>query len=307
MQRRDFIHLSLLSAAPLALTSRAFAGQTAADPAPVPDARTTAPLPVPASGEIRVAFLIAEGAEIVDFGGPWGVFEYVFVDGPRRNPFSLYTVAATKDPVTASGGMVILPNHSIADAPKPHIVSVPAMMLDKLAPEALDWLRRVHETTDITMSVCNGSYVLAKAGLLDGRTATAHHGGYGGLRAMFPKVNVVRGRRWVEDGRVATSGGLTSGQDLALRVVERYYGRDIAKKTARSLEYQGTGWMHPNSNAEFAQRPVATAERPVCPVCDTQIARKTALTVAYKGNDYLLCSDWCKGYFVKTPERFIAT
>ncbi|MBU0863475.1 MAG: DJ-1/PfpI family protein [Alphaproteobacteria bacterium] len=138
-----------------------------------------------------------------------------------------------------------VPNYSVADAPRPDIVVIPAMDIDQVGPTVLDWLREVHKTTQVTMSVCNGSYVLAKAGLLDGRTATAHHRGFGMLRAMFPAVNVIRGKRWVEDGRLATSGGLTSGQDLAMRVVERYFGRAAAKKTARQLEYRGQGWMVP--------------------------------------------------------------
>jgi transcriptional regulator GlxA family with amidase domain/YHS domain-containing protein len=154
------------------------------------------------------------------------------------------------------------------------------------------------------MSVCNGSYVLAKAGLLDGKTATAHHNGYGMLRAMFPNVTVVRGVRYVEDGKIATAGGLTSGTDLAMRIVERYFGRDVAKATALSLEYQGTGWMYPKSNAQFAKRPVATADRAVCPVCEALISRNTKLTWQYGGKTYFFCSDFCKEHFMATPARF---
>jgi len=221
----------------------------------VPDARLTAPLAVTASGEIRVAFLISPGAEVVDYAGPYGVFEYVFLgkDKEMRRPFKLYTVAASKEPVVTSGGMTVLPNCTFADAPGPNIVVIPAMLMDKLAPAAYDWLRSVHKDTDVTMSVCNGSFILAEAGLLDGKTAACHHGAYGALSNKYPKVTVIRGKRYVEDGKIATSGGLTSGIDLALRVVERYFGRHEAKQAANRLEYQGTGWMYPNSNAEFAK------------------------------------------------------
>jgi transcriptional regulator GlxA family with amidase domain len=182
------------------------------------------------------------------------MFEYVRVGSARRNPLKLYTVAASKDPVKVSSGMTVLPDHTFEDAPAPHVVVVPALDLQKLASTAFEWLRNVQAGADVTMSVCNGSYVLARAGLLEGKTVTAHHGGYDGLQEMYPKVNVIRGVRYVEDGKISSSGGLTSGMDLAMRVIERYFGRDVAKQTALNLEYQGTGWMHPESNAQFAAK-----------------------------------------------------
>lgn len=310
LERRNLVKLLLAGAAPFAISSKAAAtGQSikTKDPTPIPDGQMTDPLHRPSSGIIKVAFLIAADAEIVDFGGPWGVFEYVYVDSPSINPFKLYTVAETSEPVTISGGMIVKPNYSIADVPQPDIIVVPAMDIDEVGPKVLAWLRNAHDKTQVTMSVCNGSYVLAKAGLLDGRTATAHHGGYGMLRAMFPLVNVIRGKRWLEDGRIATSGGLTSGQDLALRIVERYFGRATAFKTARQLEYQGTGWMYPNSNAEFSQRPVSTAEDPHCPVCEARIAQKTEFIFTYKSKTHMFCSIECRTDFIKTPERFLVS
>jgi putative intracellular protease/amidase/YHS domain-containing protein len=309
MERRDLVKLLLASAAPFALPvpSRAQASPPTQPDKAVPDARTTAPLDLPTDGKIKAAFLISPGAEIVDFGGPWGVFEYVYVGKPSHNPFELYTVAPAKAPIKISGGMIVTPSYALADAPLPDIVVVPAMDLEQVSPDMLEWLRKVHATTKVTMSVCNGSFVLAMAGLLDGRNAAAHHGGFGMLRTMFPKVNVMRGKRWVEDGRIATSGGLTSGQDLALRVVERFFGRDATIKTARHLEYQGTGWMNPDSNAEFAQRPVSTPERPYCPVCEAELAEPTAFTYVYKKKSHMFCSQECKDDFVKTPERFLVS
>jgi YHS domain-containing protein/putative intracellular protease/amidase len=302
---------TLTAAAPVALLGRAWSAdsrknpEAAKDAGPVPDARLTAPLAVPASGDIHVAFLISADAEVVDFGGPWGVFEYVMVGQDNHYPFKLYTVAASKDPVKVSFGMTILPEYTFLDAPAPDVLVVPAMDSDKLAPTALDWLRTVHKSTSLTMSVCTGAFVLAAAGLLDGKTATTHHGGFGMLRMMYPKVTVIRGARYIEDGRIATSGGLTSGMDLALRVVERYFGRDVAKQTALNLEYQGMGWMFPASNAQFAKKPVSTAAHPVCPVCEMQVKRETALTWPYQGRTYYFCSAPCKAHFTADPKRFI--
>ena len=237
------------------------------------------------NGTITAAFLLSPQAELVDFAGPWGVFEYVHLaDG--RNPFTLYTVAATTEPVRISGGMVLVPGHDFGSAPAPDIVVVPAMDMDKIAPEALDWLRRVHQDAAVTMSVCNGSFVLGQAGLLDGRTATAHHTAHRALQALFPEVTVVGGVRFVEDGPIATAGGLTSGTDLALRIVERYFGRDTAQRTATYLEYQGTGWMHPESNMEYAEPAASPPGQPVCPLCEMPVPPGTRF-----------CSDWCQEQF----------
>lgn len=254
MERRNFLKCLAVASMPAAIPLPVSAQQPSrleGESGAIPDGRTTAPLEVPESGVINAAFLISPGAEIVDFGAPWGVFEYVYVGTPRRNPFRLYTVAADQSPVRVSGGMIVMPNFSIANAPSPDILIVPAMDVSQVGPEVLEWIRFVHKTTQVTMSVCNGSFVLAKAGVLEGRTATAHHGGAARLKAMFPEVNVIKGKRWVEDGRIATSGGLTSGQDLALRLVERYFGREATLATATELEYLGKGWMYPDINAVF--------------------------------------------------------
>ncbi|WP_422742579.1 DJ-1/PfpI family protein [Micromonospora sp. WMMD754] len=284
--------------------STTFDDSDRADDQPVPDGRFTAPLDPPATGDITVAFLISPGTELVDLAGPWGVFEYVHLaDG--RNPFTLHTVAATTEPVRISAGMVLVPGHDLDSAPTPDIVVVPAMDTGKLAPGMLEWLRRVHHGTAVTMSVCNGSFVLAQAGLLDGRTATAHHGGYAALRATFPDVTVVRGRRYVEDGRIATAGGLTSGIDLALRIVERYFGRDVARQTATELEYQGTGWMHPSSNGQFAERPESSPGRPLCPVCEMAVSPDTSLAAEHDGVTWYFCGSWCERQFKEAPNRFV--
>ncbi len=129
----------------------------------------------------------------------------------------------------------------------------------KLTHAFKDWIKKVTETTDVTMSDCNGAFVLASTGLLFGRPATAYHGSYSDLQHAFPDLDDKRGVRFVETGNLATSGGLSSGIDLTVRVVERYFGREVAKQTAFTLEYRGEGWMHPGSNAVYASMPVGKA------------------------------------------------
>lgn len=108
----------------------------------------------------------------------------------------------------------------------------------------------------------------------------------------------------METGNLATAGGLTSGIDLALRVVERYFGRDIASQTANVLEYQGQGWLNPSSNAEYAGPIRQTANHPVCPICGMEVDR--SLSSTYKGKTYYFCEREHKQIFDASPEKVAA-
>jgi transcriptional regulator GlxA family with amidase domain len=196
---------------------------------------TPAPLRPPALRPIRVAFAVSEGSNVIDMSGPWEVFQDAAE--PRLSPgFTLFTVAATRSPVRLTGGLRVVPDHTFADAPQPDVVVVPAI---RGTPELHAWLRRVAPKADLLMSVCTGAFQLAAAGLLDGLPATTHHDFWDDFASRHPRVQLRRGERWVEASpRLATAGGLTSGIDLALRVVERYFGRQAAKDTAAYMEYR---------------------------------------------------------------------
>ena len=261
------------------------------------------PLKPPAQGNIPVAFLISEGAVMIDFSGPWEVFQDVMIPGSMDHPFRLYTVAETANPIHASGGMKIVPDYTLANAPAPKVIVIPAQSEPSAA--VLEWIRKSTKNTDVTMSVCTGVFVLAKTGLLSGKSATTHHTAFRPLAVQFPDIHVQRGARFVEDGNLATSGGLSSGIDLALRVVERYYGREIAEKTAYQMEYQGQGWMNPGSNQVYARAPVSTAEHPLCAVCGMDVDPATAPKTVFKGKTYYFCSQGDKETFDATPDKFV--
>ena len=202
--------------------------------APVTDAT---PLKPPASGSIRVAFAVSMHANVIDLAGPWETFQDV--DAPRGSGFELYTVGESLEPVECTGGLRIVPNYTFDNAPKPQLISVGAQMGSEAL---LQWLRSASAETDVTMSVCTGAFRLAQAGLLDGQKATTHHDYFDEFASTFPDIELLRGPRFVENGRFATAGGLTSGIDLALRVVSRYYGVEVAERTARYMEYTSVGW-----------------------------------------------------------------
>jgi putative intracellular protease/amidase/YHS domain-containing protein len=266
-------------------------------------ATETASLKPPDKGQIPVAFLISDGAVVIDFCGPWEVFQDVMIPGSEQMPFRLYTVAETKKPIRTSGGMEIVPDYTIQNAPPPKVIVIPAQ--SSRSPALLEWIRKSSETSDVTMSVCTGAFVLAKTGLLNGKSATTYHGAFGRFAMEYPDVQLKRGARFVENGNLATAGGLSSGIDLALRVVERYYGREVAKKTAYNMEYQGEGWMNPDSNQLYATSLPSTAEHPVCAVCSMDVDPKTAPKTVFKGATYYFCSEDDKKTFDAAPERFI--
>src|SRR6266508_420159 len=261
------------------------------------------PLKPPAQGSIPVAFLISEGAVMIDFAGPWEVFQDVMIPGRSDHPFHLYTVSESTSPIHASGGMKIVPDYTFENAPAPKVIVIPAQSQPSAA--TLEWIRKSTKTTDVTMSVCTGAFVLAKTGLLSGKAATTFHGAFVSFASQFPDIHLKRGARFVEDGNLATSGGLSSGIDLALHAVERYFGREVAQKTAYNMEYQGQGWMNPDSNQIYAMAPVSTAEHPVCVVCAMDVDPKTAPKSVFKGTTYYFCSDDDKKTFDAAPDKFV--
>ena len=155
----------------------------------------------PGGGKIPVAIVIGKDAEVLDFTGPLEVFAQAYTqDG--KPLFAPYMVAAALEPVTVGGGMKVVPDHTFKTAPPPKIIVIPAMALDAATPEMIEWIRKASKSTDVTMSVCNGAFVLAKTGLLSGKRATAHHGGYFRFAGMYPECSpeawcaVCRGRKY---------------------------------------------------------------------------------------------------------------
>ena len=240
---------SLLSTVPLVAlvvlllvytAQRMVRADAAAPPAPQAHKLT----PPPGGKPISVAFVLTENATMIDFAGPWEVFQDTMLGSGEamQMPFQLYTVSASRNPIHATGGMTIVPDYTFDDAPAPRIVVVPAQQ--GRIPQMMDWLRRMDKQADVVMSVCTGAFQLGAAGLLDGKPATTHHQFYDRFQQSFPQAKLVRGQRYVQsDDVLYTAGGLTSGIDLALHIVEQYYGRDVALATARYMEYESARWQ----------------------------------------------------------------
>jgi putative intracellular protease/amidase len=189
------------------------------------------------SGGRGVAILIFPGVQIIDYTGPWEVLGHAFVDD--QPAFHIYTVAESTRAITTSMGMSVNPTFSFATAPKPDLIVVPGgnvgPQLDN--PALIGWLRDNARSAELVLSVCNGAFFLAKAGLLDGLEATTFAGLIDELKAAAPKTRVVSDRRFVDNGKIITAAGLSSGIDGALHVIEKLFGKGTAQVAAVSLEY----------------------------------------------------------------------
>jgi transcriptional regulator GlxA family with amidase domain len=198
-------------------------------------------LAAPVSGPILVGVLVGNGANVIDFAGAWEVFQDVVVPGrgtseADESPFRIAMVSEKSEPLTATGGMIVTPRFSFDTVPAlPNVLVIGAQ--GEHTPEKIAWIRKAAQKADVVMSVCTGAFLLAKTGLLDGLEATTHHDFYDAFAKEFPAVRLVRGPRFIDQGNVATAGGLTSGIELALHVVQRYFGTAVTNRAAHYMEY----------------------------------------------------------------------
>ncbi len=186
---------------------------------------------------LTVAFPLFEDAEELDLVGPWEALALARDYGQQE--VTLLTVASGFDPVRMRGGLRVVPDHSFASAPPADAIIVPGgpgARDEAIAGPAAAWLAERRETPVIA-SVCTGSFVLAQAGLLDGKSATTHHSRLDQLRERYPTVRVMRGLRIVDNGNILTAGGVTAGIDLGLHLVGRYFGKNLQNRIADVMEY----------------------------------------------------------------------
>lgn len=198
----------------------------------------------------NVGILVFDNVEVLDFAGPFEVFSRTrLVPGSasRRSddsaPFTVFTVAKTTDEITATGGLRVRPTYGFGDCPTIDLLVVPGGfgtrgLMDDGA--TLDWIRRTAATSRRATSVCTGSLLYARAGLLQGKRATTHWGALDQLETLGAGVKVERDLRVVDDG-IISSAGVASGIDMAFYVVERLHGKAVADETAHYIEYRRVG------------------------------------------------------------------
>lgn len=186
-----------------------------------------------------LTILIFDDVEVLDFCGPFEVFSVAnrFTDSPA---FNVLTVAEKAGPIRTRGGLSVNPHQSLADCSRSDVLLVPGGQGTRKEinnPVIIDWIKQVSLTAELVLSVCTGSLLLAKAGLLDGLEATTHHGAIDRLSQTAPRTTIHTDQRFVDNGRIICSAGIASGIDMSLHVVGKLLGKEIAEKTAKYMEY----------------------------------------------------------------------
>ena len=193
-------------------------------------------------GPIQVAVLVFPGVELLDFAGP----AEVFIVSDYGKAFRVFTVAASTGICRTMGNIGIKPDYRYDNAPPADVVVVPGGATQNVDRAGVKWLQESSRRARITMSVCMGAFLMARAGLLNGVEATTHRWGLASLKSAAPTCKVVEDRRFVDAGRVITTAGVTAGIDGALHVVERLLGKPAAKWTAQEwMEYRRSGGVKP--------------------------------------------------------------
>ncbi|MFB9243082.1 DJ-1/PfpI family protein [Massilia antarctica] len=201
-----------------------------------------------------IGIYVFDDVEVLDFAGPYEVFTCATrvaatVTPQAEAPFRVRMIGATAAMLRARAGLSVLPEADFASAGHIDVLIVPGGVVTAELPKAevIAWIAATARTSELTASVCTGAFLLAQAGLLDGQEATTHWDDVAGLRDAFPQVRVRGERRWIDNGAIVTSGGISAGIDMSLHLVERLAGRELALATARQMEYD---W---NQNAGGAQ------------------------------------------------------
>jgi len=191
-----------------------------------------------------IGIFLFDEVEVLDFAGPFEVFctasRVKRKLAPEQPPlFDVFTVAEEPRLIQARGGLTISPGYNFSNHPPLDVLVVPGgVVAEELAkPAVSNWLKQVAAGSQLTASVCTGAFLLAQAGVLVDQTVTTHWEDIDDLRRTFPELEVKENARWVDEGDVVTSAGISAGIDMSLYLVARLAGEDLATRTARQMEY----------------------------------------------------------------------
>jgi transcriptional regulator GlxA family with amidase domain len=193
---------------------------------------------------ITVGILIFEQVEVLDVAGPFEVFSVARLNEERRSiepsPFRILLLGKTLDQVTAVGGLRLIPDVTFDNCPELDLLIIPGGWGTRIEINDVKFLNKIADRvahTKLTASVCTGSSLLGRAGLLDGREATTHWRAFDFLRKASPMVKIRKDVRFTLAEPIFTSAGVSAGIDLALLIVSHFFGTEIGVATARQMEY----------------------------------------------------------------------
>ncbi|MEQ8768079.1 MAG: DJ-1/PfpI family protein [Planctomycetota bacterium] len=232
----------------------------------------------------RVAILVFPGVQLLDYTGPYEVL--------AGAGFDVFTVSTSTDAIETNSGMRLVPHHSLAEAPEADIVVLPGGGVGHVSDEEAvqDWVRRSCARAELVLSVCNGAFFLAEIGLLDGLQATTYHALIDDLERAAPAAEIVRDRRYCDNGKYVISAGISAGIDGAFRIVEKTLGHGRAQQLALGLEYDwrpGTEY----ARASFADLHIRRALSRELPLPEGA----TAQIVDTRGDT----REWCRSWLIE--------
>ncbi|EGD46910.1 ThiJ/PfpI domain-containing protein [Ruminiclostridium papyrosolvens DSM 2782] len=189
----------------------------------------------------KIGILLFNEVEVMDFAGPFEVFSITENEVGKEKAFEVHTIARKKELIIARNGLKIQPDYDFHDAPQFDILIIPggygAEEIEIHNQETIDWIRSSFTQVQIMASVCTGAFLLAKAGLLDGRQATTHWMDLDRLEEHYPQVRVIRDVKFVDAFPIITSGGISAGINMSFYIVKKLLGLKVAKITAKRMEY----------------------------------------------------------------------
>lgn len=197
-----------------------------------------------------VGILIFDDVEILDVAGPFEVFAVTRLNEEQRlqqsSPFKVYLISEINKQITAIGGLRLTPDMTITECPELDLLIIPGGWGTRKESKnkiLVNWIGNQFTNDRLIASVCTGSSLLGKAGLLDGRDATTHWRAFDFLQKSAPKARILKNVRFTLIEPIFTSAGVSAGIDLALRIVSHFFGTEIGQTTARHMEYP-----YPNSD-----------------------------------------------------------
>ena len=200
---------------------------------------------------MNVGIFIYDDIEVLDLGGPFEVFSVASRVKPRlepgsQKPFNVFIVGETTTPIRARGKFIVTPNFSFADHPPIDLLLIPGGIVSAELKKAnvIHWIATTSAKAKLTASVCTGSSLLAQAGLLDGKHATTHWSDIDDMKSMFPTVE--KDVRWVDQGTLITSAGISAGIDMALHLISRLESETLALATAKQMDYR---WIRDSADS----------------------------------------------------------
>ncbi|MGE1012823.1 AraC family transcriptional regulator [Bacillus wiedmannii] len=186
-----------------------------------------------------VGIFLFNEVEVLDFAGPFEVFSVTEED--EEKPFTVYTVSQNGEMITARNGLKVKPDYSIEDLPPVDILIIPGgkgVRENEVQNDIIiNWVRQQMKEVKLMTSVCTGALLLAKAGLLEGLKATTHWASIQTFKKDFPNVEVMENVKFVDEGHIITSAGISAGINMSFHIVKNLLGVEIAEETAKSMEY----------------------------------------------------------------------